>query len=126
MRRVVLAALLTCLAVGTAAAQSCDSQAVSDGRTAASPALNVARRSVMMLRMANQPTRTALCLTLRPRVCRSPTARFAPIVLASRLWPGNPPTFFAPLAPRVAPGAAMPPPRWAVDRADQTRRDALA
>jgi hypothetical protein len=29
MRRVVLAVLITCLAVGTAAAQSCDSQAVS-------------------------------------------------------------------------------------------------
>ena len=29
MRRVVLAALLTCLAVGTATAQSCDSKAVS-------------------------------------------------------------------------------------------------
>ena len=29
MRRVVLAVLITCFAVGTAAAQSCDSQAVS-------------------------------------------------------------------------------------------------
>ena len=29
MRRVVVAVLITCLAVGTAAAQSCDSQAVS-------------------------------------------------------------------------------------------------
>jgi hypothetical protein len=31
MRRVVLAVLITCLAVGTAAAQSCESQAVSAG-----------------------------------------------------------------------------------------------
>ena len=29
MRRIILTALITCLAVGTAAAQSCDSQAVS-------------------------------------------------------------------------------------------------
>jgi hypothetical protein len=29
MRRIILAALITCFAVGTAAAQSCDSQAVS-------------------------------------------------------------------------------------------------
>jgi hypothetical protein len=31
MRRMILAALITCFAVGTAAAQSCDSQAVSAG-----------------------------------------------------------------------------------------------
>ena len=31
MRHIILAALITCLAVGTAAAQSCDSQAVSAG-----------------------------------------------------------------------------------------------
>jgi hypothetical protein len=31
MRRIILAALITCFAVGTAAAQSCDSQAVSAG-----------------------------------------------------------------------------------------------
>ena len=83
--------------------------------TASPPALNVTRRSVMTLPRGElcylidrATSGVALCLTLRPRGCRSPTARFAPIVLASRLWPGNPPTFFAPLAPRVAPGAAMP------------------
>jgi hypothetical protein len=31
MKRVILAALITCLAVGTAAAQSCDSKAVGAG-----------------------------------------------------------------------------------------------
>jgi hypothetical protein len=31
MRRIIVAALITCFAVGTAAAQSCDSQAVSAG-----------------------------------------------------------------------------------------------
>jgi hypothetical protein len=34
MRRIVLAVLITCLAVGTAAAQSCDSRAVgANGKT---------------------------------------------------------------------------------------------
>jgi hypothetical protein len=31
MRRIILTVLITCFAVGTAAAQSCDSQAVSAG-----------------------------------------------------------------------------------------------
>ena len=49
--------------------------------------------------------------------------------LASRLWRGNSPAFSAPLAPRVAPGAAVPPLCWTADqtpRAGQSRRDALA
>ena len=32
MRRIILAALITCIAVGTAAAQSCDNKAVRDGK----------------------------------------------------------------------------------------------
>ena len=36
MRRIILTALITCLAVGTAAVQSCDSKAVGEQRQAAS------------------------------------------------------------------------------------------
>ena len=41
MRRIILAVLITCFAVGTAAAQSCDSKAVSaDGKPLHSAAKN--------------------------------------------------------------------------------------
>jgi hypothetical protein len=44
MRRIILAAFITCLAVSTAAAQSCDSKAVSaEGK----PLYGAAKRSLM-------------------------------------------------------------------------------